>query len=139
MGFESTAVFRILKRVTEGMYNKNLPPRSAFAAYGIRGFIYVEAYQWSDVAAICRGMRGVRWWETRGVSFLVGMTHLNQRPPVFTPDPGTWVRLLMHPYINDLAFVRSSHGDKQQTLEVVAIPRIEYISETSASKRVKGK
>lgn len=112
-------------------------PRSAFAAPGVLGRVFVEAWQWSDVAAVCRGMGGVRWWETRAVTFLDGMSLLNVRRPPFSPQVGDWVRLKVSPYTNDLGFVRQL-GPGYGEFDVVLIPRLRYESSASVDKRKRG-
>ncbi|KAJ3552315.1 hypothetical protein NP233_g12911 [Leucocoprinus birnbaumii] len=145
VGSEYNNVARILRRAVEpGIHFRGVPPRSAFASPGILGRIFVEAFQWSDVAKICRGMFGVRWWETKASTFLDAMIYLNHRRELFVPEPGSWIRLKYPRYVNDLAFVRhawtrilhKSDSDykllyktrprEERLLEVVVVPRVKY-------------
>ncbi|KAF5344860.1 hypothetical protein D9756_011192 [Leucocoprinus leucothites] len=129
VGIEDKTVYQLLRRVEAGMHCRNEPPRSAFSAPGIMGRIFVEAYQWSDVALLCRGIYGVRWWETRSIASLDGMSYLNHPPSLFTPKPGTWIRLKYRPYRNDLAYVLRASRQFGMELDVVLVPRIRYTLE----------
>ncbi|KAF5347889.1 hypothetical protein D9756_010192 [Leucocoprinus leucothites] len=129
VGIEDKTVYQLLRRIEAGMHCRNEPPRSAFSAPGIMGRIFVEAYQWSDVALLCRGIYGVRWWETRGITFLDGMSYLNHPPSLFTPKPGTWIRLKYRPYRNELAYVLRASRQHGMELDVVLVPRIYYTPE----------
>lgn len=127
---------RILRRAIEpGLYFDAPPPRSAFTSAGIMGRVFIEARQWSDVAAICRGIKGVRWWETCVVTRADGMKYLNRKYPFFEPRPNGWIRLKFHPYMNDLAFIQGVLP--KDALRIVAIPRNHYAirSDIADSKR----
>ncbi|KAF5360607.1 hypothetical protein D9756_005153 [Leucocoprinus leucothites] len=136
LGSEYLTVKRIYERA-EGLRDNTVAspkfrlPRSAFAHKGGLGRVYIEAWEWADVIAICRRLPGVRWWEIRAVTFLEGMNLLNCPRPQFTPQAGNWVRLKARPYVNDLAFIRRVDG---QNLDVVLVPRIQYYSNSSPVK-----
>ncbi|KAF9442001.1 hypothetical protein P691DRAFT_790200, partial [Macrolepiota fuliginosa MF-IS2] len=78
VGLEFVVIYHILQRVVEGLYVHNIAPWSTFTSHGMIGRVYMEAWQWSDIATICRGMSGVRWWEMHAVPLIDRMTYLNQ-------------------------------------------------------------
>ncbi|KAJ3555785.1 hypothetical protein NP233_g12127 [Leucocoprinus birnbaumii] len=96
------------------------------------GRIYIEAYQWSDVALLCKQIYGVRWWESRALTFREGISILSNPAPFFSPKTHSWVRLKYRPYRNDLAFVHHVH-QRSMELIVALVPRIYYAPEKEAS------
>ncbi|KAF5348279.1 hypothetical protein D9756_010488 [Leucocoprinus leucothites] len=86
VGEEYAVVYQLLECTNEGMQTIWYQAlHSVFAAYGVLGHVFVEAWEWVDVAAICKGMAGVRWWETQAVSFFDEMQLLKRGLPMFTP------------------------------------------------------
>ncbi|KAJ3562223.1 hypothetical protein NP233_g9711 [Leucocoprinus birnbaumii] len=116
VGIEEATVYRLFNRANDKTYYRGEPPRSIFSAPGTMGRIYIEAYQWSDVALLCKQIYGVRC----------------NPAPFFSPKPHSWVRLKYRPYRNDLAFVHHVH-ERSMELIVALVPRIYYAPEKEAS------
>jgi transcription elongation factor SPT5 len=122
VGAESKCVLRLYQRCTQGMYAHMIPPRSIYAPIGIIGRVFVEAKRLADVHTICRGMSGVRWWESRKIDNLEAMRLLQRQMPPFQPEENGWVHIKKRPYTRDIAVIRQVLPKGR--LEVIVVPRI---------------
>ncbi|KAJ3565751.1 hypothetical protein NP233_g7438 [Leucocoprinus birnbaumii] len=121
---ESTVCDLLLIADYGGVHRRSTPPRSAYAAPGITGRIYIEAQTRNDVITLFKPIRGIRWWETKVVTRADAMKLLNRRPIIYTPRVNTWVRLKIWPFKTDLAFIQEVL--QQDKLRVSVLPRPWY-------------